>query len=51
VISDPTYYQNATVADEWVNQCATMYGFGEPELVEIQKSAYSFNGYCKLLNL
>jgi hypothetical protein len=35
VISNPNNYQNATVADEWINQCVTTYGFGKPEIVEL----------------
>ncbi len=35
MISNPNNYQNATVADEWVNQCVTTYGFGKPEIVEL----------------
>jgi hypothetical protein len=36
VLRSPNYYQsNPSAVDQWVDACATTYGFGEPELVQL----------------
>ncbi len=43
VTSNPTNYQNdPAVAAEWVNQVATTFGFGEPELVHLCQTLLDF---------
>ncbi len=42
VLSNPSNYQSASAADQWVNQCATLYGLGEPELVQLCQILLNF---------